>query len=451
MFDVGLSEFEAFQAALDDLVDVDPVGLSDGQVHRQLLELFREQSRLEALTLRFAASWDARRVWAENGSKAADARLARDVKLRRVTAARVMRRARALVSMPLTAAALAEGAITTDHVDVLMHANAQSRFRCIRFALDEHQLVGYCRQMSFFEADRAIRNWINVVDAALDDDGPEPAYRDREASWHPGLNGDVHLTAIFDPVGGAMFVEALERIEHDLYLDDQRCGSDRTDRQRKADALVEMARRAVAAPPHARQPRPLVSVVMGDWSFRHLCELSNGTIINPRALVPYLSQTDVEGVLFDGPFHGVGVSTQRTFTGTLRKIIQIRDRHCQHESGCDTPWSKCDVDHIVPWVDGGVRPGQRATPMPTPEPQRRPARPGTDQHHRLRRRPDHPQDPSPTRSGTPTNASRVGNVCRRNQLNHWPRLDVAARDVWTHQVRRRGVEHRHAGNGFRDP
>jgi 5-methylcytosine-specific restriction endonuclease McrA len=48
------------------------------------------------------------------------------------------------------------------------------------------------------------------------------------------------------------------------------------------------------------------------------------------------------------------VSRKRCFTGALRRAIEVRDRRCQHPSGCDEPASRCDVDHIVPYSDGGV-------------------------------------------------------------------------------------------------
>ncbi len=110
----------------------------------------------------------------------------------------------------------------------------------------------------------------------------------------------------------------------------------------------------MAVPADAKQPRPLISVVMGDWSFRRLCELSNGAIVTPNALVPYVTTADVEAVLFDGPLHGVGVSRKRSFTGAVRRIIEVRDRHCQHPSGCDVPMSKCDVDHVTPYRVSGI-------------------------------------------------------------------------------------------------
>jgi hypothetical protein len=354
MFDLGMVEFEALESAIDDVVEVDPVTMSDGQVHRTLKELMRQQSRLEAATLRLASTWDARRTWAYDGSKSAQARLAREAKVRRATASQTLRRAKALASMPHTAAALREGSITVDHVDLLIAANAQRRWRAVQFVIDEELLVGYCRQLSMFEAERTIRYWMNRVDAELGDDGPEPTWRDRELSTGRGIDNEVHVRAILDAVGGGEFLEALDRLERELYLDEQRTGNVRTDKQRRADALVEMARRAMAASADARQPRPLITVVLGDWSLRRLCELSDGSIIKPKALLPYLSDADLEAILFDGAQRGIAVSRKRTFTGAVRRIIEVRDRHCQHSSGCDVSMSKCDIDHVVPYHDGGV-------------------------------------------------------------------------------------------------
>ncbi len=62
----------------------------------------------------------------------------------------------------------------------------------------------------------------------------------------------------------------------------------------------------------------------------------------------------MEVVLFDGPTTVLGTSRRRSFTGAVRRAIQVRDRHCQHPSGCDTPADECDIDHIIPWGEGGV-------------------------------------------------------------------------------------------------
>ncbi len=58
--------------------------------------------------------------------------------------------------------------------------------------------------------------------------------------------------------------------------------------------------------------------------------LSDGTVISPGELVPYVGDLDVNAILFNGPFHAIGGSTTRTFGGLLRRAIEVRDRVCQH-------------------------------------------------------------------------------------------------------------------------
>ena len=53
--------------------------------------------------------------------------------------------------------------------------------------------------------------------------------------------------------------------------------------------------------------------------------------------MPHLGVAEVETILFDGPFTVIAASTARSFTGRLRRAIEVRDRHCQHPSGCDVP------------------------------------------------------------------------------------------------------------------
>ena len=161
------------------------------------------------------------------------------------------------------------------------------------------------------------------------------------------------LDGVLDPIGGAVVVSELNRLEHELYLADQRDGVTRTMAQRRAAALVLMAQRSATAPAHGRAPKPLFAVLLGDRAFTELCELANGTVITPRQLVHWLGTAQLETVLFDGPSTVISVSKRRSFTGALRRAVEVRDRHCQHPSGCDIPAERCDVDHIIPHAHGG--------------------------------------------------------------------------------------------------
>ena len=81
-------------------------------------------------------------VWADDGSKAAGARLARDADMCRGRANAVLHRARKLHSMPLVSAAWAQGRFSIDYVDLLVAVNLPRRAGL--FARDEAMLIRDC-------------------------------------------------------------------------------------------------------------------------------------------------------------------------------------------------------------------------------------------------------------------------------------------------------------------
>jgi hypothetical protein len=97
-----------------------------------------------------------------------------------------------------------------------------------------------------------------------------------------------------------------------------------------------------------------LTVTIGIEPFNHLCQTAAGTVIAPGLLIPYQSDAEIERIVYDPPNRRFEASWRRRFTGALRRIIEIRDEHCQHHSGCDEPAARCDVDHITPHSDGGA-------------------------------------------------------------------------------------------------
>jgi 5-methylcytosine-specific restriction endonuclease McrA len=66
-----------------------------------------------------------------------------------------------------------------------------------------------------------------------------------------------------------------------------------------------------------------------------------------------LAEADIERIVFDSPSEVIDVGVrERFFTGALRRAIQVRDRYCQFP-GCDVPGDQCEVDHIIPYSQGG--------------------------------------------------------------------------------------------------
>jgi Domain of unknown function (DUF222) len=343
---------DTLAAAIDELLDVDPTSLSDDELHKLVVALGRQMNRLQAGWCRLIRDWDVRKVWADNGSKAPGARLSRECRMRKSVADHLVHQARALATMSSTAEAFAAGELNGDHVDLLASANTSGREAA--FASDEAELVEQCQTPWFSNAVRVVDYWKHRVDAESGEDEAERVRQGRNCSIGTGWRGEGNLKAVFDPVGWQIFEEELHRICEQLRLQDERDGTVRTIQQRRLDALVEMAMRSATAPADGLRPRPLLTVLLGDEAFRRLCELGNGVVIAPGQVLPYLSDADIERIVNDPPNRRFEASHRRSFVGAMRRVIEVRDRHCQHESGCDVRASRCDVDHVTPRGEGGT-------------------------------------------------------------------------------------------------
>jgi 5-methylcytosine-specific restriction endonuclease McrA len=339
--------------------------LEDTELSGLVFDLQAETSLLAAAQARVLARWDARMVWADDGSKAAGARLARDAGMCRGRANAVLHRARKLATMPVVAAALAEGRLSIDLVDLLVAVNLPRR--AALFARDEALLIKWCLdQQSERDVRQVLDRWAQAADEHLEHD---PAKRERQGRY---FNADRTLEGIFDlrgrldRVDGTVFANEHARLEREMFLADwadaraefgENCGVDklaRTPGQRRADALIEMAKRSATRPANGVTPSPLLSILVGYETFNGMiCELADGTPLSRDHLLPLLAEADIERLVFDAASQVIDVSVrQRFFTGALRHAIEIRDRHCQFP-GCDVPGDDCEVDHIVPYSQGG--------------------------------------------------------------------------------------------------
>ena len=198
---------ERVAEALEALAAVDIDGLTDSELDEDLTALMRLAGRLDAAVCARAARWEARGIWAFDGSRSAACRLA--------------------------------------------------------------------------------RAWTQRADAETGDDGPAPHVSTSEAIIGVGLDGETQLIAHLDPIDGALVDNALDKVMTELARDDRDAGRPaRTTPQLRAAALVEIARRAMAAP--AGQPaRVMLRIVCDVERFARLCELSNGVVIAPGQIVPH--------------------------------------------------------------------------------------------------------------------------------------------------------------------
>jgi hypothetical protein len=350
---------------IDELDSLDPSTLSDAELHEAVVGMQKAASLFTRVRAEYLSVWDARRTWADDGSKAAAARLARECAMAATTARRELCRARKLRSMPHTATAVQEGKLSMDHADLLARIN-QPNVESL-FARDEALLVDQIKTLRYPDAVRMISYWQQHAASELNIEPWTHQRHRRRCHASRTLDGTVVVDAEFDPIDGTIFLEELHRLEQRLFDEDWKTARDqhgpdatsddlaRTSTQRRADALTEMARRSTAAPDAARPSRPLFTVLVGYDAFGNMCEMADGTVVAPGQLIPYLADADIERIVFDGPSRVIDVGVrQRFFTGALRRAIEVRDRHCRHPSGCDVPAQQCEIDHVIPYSRGGI-------------------------------------------------------------------------------------------------
>ena len=88
------SVLEALHEAVDVLGTLDAPGLQDAELHELVVAVQRERARLGTVAAALLGRWDARRIWAGDGSRSAAARLSRETACSPATASVEMRRAR---------------------------------------------------------------------------------------------------------------------------------------------------------------------------------------------------------------------------------------------------------------------------------------------------------------------------------------------------------------------
>lgn len=128
--------------------------------------------------------------------------------------------------------------------------------------------------------------------------------------------------------------------------------------QRRADALIEVCRLALAAGdlPANGSERPQVTVTV---PYDPVCRvLGAGTLdTGDRVSATQVRRLACDAQVIPAVLDGVGQvldvgQSRRLFTGALRRALVLRDRGCTFP-GCDRPPRWCEGHHIRSWVDGG--------------------------------------------------------------------------------------------------
>ncbi len=374
-----MSALESVRQAVDELQQTDVDALPNTALCETIVALRQQIDRLEAVWSHQVAIAHERGAAAADGYVSTAAFLRHACHLSPGIARDRVETAIAVQQHPAVAEVFAEGAISVRHVCVIttaladlpgdLAADAEPVLVEAALNYDTKRLAQIARRVRL----------IADPDGAADRDA-----RHHETRWldvSTTIDGLVALTGLLDAESGAVFRTWLDAATPPPVDGDQRTGA-----QRRADALVDLARTALDSghlpADGGQRPHVLITVDLATLQDRSAVpgELAWAGPISPRTARRLGCDAATTRVLVAGPdapaggplpvppaeqlwaalpaaLRGptqvldVGRAT-RTIPPAIRKALVVRDQGCTFP-GCDRPPPWCDAHHVKHWADGG--------------------------------------------------------------------------------------------------
>lgn len=369
---------DAVAAAVSDLQEHVTGGRARDLGHDVLADLLgtvrREQARLEAVALAVVAEVDAR------GSHVHDGALSTGAWLRMLTrvvpgeAARTVRAARALATgaLPLTCQALAAGAVSVRHVEVIADGVQDAPAGAV--ALIEPEALARAAAADPRSTASLMRQFRHALDPEDADQGALRRLERRGLTLAATLDGSFALRGTADEVSGAVIATAVDAASPPV------TGDPRTPAQRRLDGLTEICRRFLADPaaPSVRGGHPHVLVTVDETSLRARSSAPVGSLdlqvdgtgrcvgAGPGAVLGWVgmigattaariacdAQVTRTRIGVDGEVRD-STTERRFFTAAQRRAIVARDGDRCCWPFCDRPVAWADGHHLRHWSTGG--------------------------------------------------------------------------------------------------
>ncbi len=224
------------------------------------------------------------------------------------------------------------------------------------FARDEQMLVGWALQLAHRDFKLVLATWRLHADPDGAARSEQDRFDSRKLHLSELLDGMGRLDGLLDPEGMKIVREAIRALSTRTEDDE------RTAEQRRADALVAMAKAALAhhqPPPGTKRNRPKIVATI---ALTDLANATNGGVLDTNTGPITLSAEAIRRLACDAGVHrlvsGPGSTIldygrqSRTVSDAQFDVLTIRDHGCRI-MGCPIPPGGCDAHHSIHWADLG--------------------------------------------------------------------------------------------------
>ncbi|HEX3907091.1 MAG TPA: DUF222 domain-containing protein [Mycobacteriales bacterium] len=359
-------------SVIDAMTAIDAHHLPGSFALTRMEELIEARDRLDGVIAQGLQAMDIADVTVGECGRTTRSWLVEDQRRSPREAGRMMGAARAMPFYPDLAAAFTAGDISAEHIRVILGCLRRLPPSQVETMLPI--LLEAARSMDPVMLGQVVREML--LRAAADEDreaAQQRMYADRWARVSTTFGGMVHLEGMLDPESGRTLLAAVEAMmtasrppsdgDQPAYGDKD---SDlRTVPQRRADAIVDLARHALTdqtLPDHGGdRPQVLVTIGYDDLAAQLAATDTVATLNGPLAPIPISPESArrlacdadlIPAVLGgDGPVLDIGRS-QRTWTTAQRRAARLRDGGCVFPK-CQAPLNGCDLHHLTHWARGG--------------------------------------------------------------------------------------------------
>jgi hypothetical protein len=316
---------------------VDPIPNGE-DIARELVRMRRSIDELEVEFSRLAIEFDKTSWWDFEGFNTAADWIRFNCHMNSYAVVSALAVGATETEMPATMNAMRSGEVGFAHVATMGRTAAD-----VGGAFDENRLLPLAKKLSPGRFFHTCLNFRHSVDADGYNRDQEQLAEARGLRLNSARDGCLIINGLLDPVGGAALRSALEPLSRP-----SGSGDDRSQEQRNADALVELASGGKPANVQVTTSLETLQGVAGASAG----EMEFSLPISSATVQRLACDSTVTRVLLkDSVVIDVG-KAERTVRGARRRALNARDQHCRWP-GCERPAAWCDGHHIVFWASGG--------------------------------------------------------------------------------------------------